>query len=366
MSGLRIESHEVHGRHQTVFRLTTDVDGMTPHLPLRFSSVLMAAPLLFLSGCGVGGSPSAGDAASPHPSAGRLPGLSGPMGIATQRLLGQERLLVLEEDTGELSRVNLDTGEIELIAVGLSRPHALLLEPVSDRHTALVTESTGLSRVDLDSGTVTTLTPLSRPTGLLINPTQSDSVVVVANGILHHIQRARGTVESVMTDSGLTNARGIVLESPGVVLVAAGDSTGGRLVRVNLVGRTVAPVIPDSAALRMPFGLEFGVEGLLVTAQSSNALVRLAGLESDTPTTDIHVVGLKHPTGLAHLADGRLAIAQHATNDLVILDPACDGPPCQAPAPSVAGLGAPGGLVIEPGAEAVLALERNPPDAAPR
>jgi len=287
------------------------------------------------------------------------------MGIATQRLLGQERLLVLEEDAGELSAVSLDTGEIELIAVGLSRPHAIVLEPENRQGTALVTESTGLSRVDLDSGTVTRLTLRSRPTGLLINPTQSDSVVVVADGILYHIQRARGTVESVMTDSGLTNARGIVLESSGVVLVAAGDSTGGRLVRVNLVDRTVAPVVPDSAALRMPFGLEFGVEGLLVTAQSSNALVRLAGLESDTPTTDIHVVGLKHPTGLAHLADGRLAIAQHATNDLVILDPACDRPPCQAPAPSVAGLGAPGDLVIEPGAETVLVLERNTLDAAP-
>src|SRR3990172_4872721 len=223
MSGLRIESHEVHGRHQTVFRLTTDVDGMTPHLPLRFSSVLMAAPLVFVSGCGAGGSPSAGDPASPNSSAGRLPGLSGPMGIATQRLLGRERLLVLEEDTGELSRVSLDTGEIELIAVGLSQPHALVLEPESDRHTALVTESTGLSRVDLDSGTVTRLTPLSRPTGLLINPTQSDAVVVVANGALFYIQRAQGTVESIITHGGLTNARGIVLESHGVVLVASGD-----------------------------------------------------------------------------------------------------------------------------------------------
>jgi hypothetical protein len=287
------------------------------------------------------------------------------MGIATQRLLGQERLLVLEEDTGELSRVSLDTGEIELIAVGLSQPHALVLEPESDRHTALVTESTGLSRVDLDSGTVTRLTPLSRPTGLLINPTQSDSVVVVADSTLRHIQRAQGTVESIITDGGLTNARGIVLENPGVVLVAAGDVSGGSLVRVDLVMGTVATVIPDSTALRLPFGLEFGVEGLTLTAQWSNTLVRLAGLQSNAPATDIHVEGLKHPTGLAHLSDGRLAIAQHATNDLVILDPACDPPPCHAPAPSVAGLGAPGDLVIEPGAETVLVLERNTLDAAP-
>jgi len=287
------------------------------------------------------------------------------MGIATQRLLGQERLLVLEEDTGELSRVSLDTGEIELIAVGLSQPHALVLEPESDRHTALVTESTGLSRVDLDSGTVMTLTPLSRPTGLLINPTQSDSVVVVADGTIYHIHRARGTIESTMTDGGLTNARGIALESPGVVLVAAGNSTGGSLVRVNLVNRMVVTAIPDSTALRLPFGLEFGVEGLLLTAQSSNTLIRLAGLQSNTPTAGIHIEGLTHPTGLAHLSDGRLAIAQHATNDLVILDPTCDLPPCPAPAPSVAGLGAPGDLVIEPGAETVLVLERNTRNAAP-
>ncbi len=353
-------------QNHTAFRLTTGGDSMTPSLRLRFSSVLVAAPLLFLSGCGAGGgSPSAGDPAFLNSSAGRLPGLSGPMGIAVQRLLGQERLLVLEEDTGELSRVNLETGEVELVVAGLSRPHALVLEPESDRHTALVTESTGLSRVDLDSKTITPLTALSRPTGLLIDQTHSDSVVVVAGGILYHIQRARGTVESMLTDGGLTNARGIVPESPGVVLVAAGDFLGGRLVRVNLVDRTVAAVVPDSAALRLPFGLEFGVEGLILTAQSSNALVRLAGLQSDTPTTNIHVEGLKHPTGLAHLSDGRLAIAQHATNDLVILDPACARPPCQAPAPAVAGLGAPGDLVIEPGAETVLVLERNTLDAAP-
>jgi len=338
---------------------------MTPHLRLRFSSVLVAVPLLFLSGCGAGGSPSAGDPASPNSSAGRLPGLSGPMGIATQRLLGQERLLVLEEDTGELSRVRLDTGEIELIAVGLSQPHAIVLEPENSQSTALVTESTGLSRVDLDSGTVTRLTPLSRPTGLLINPTQSDAVVVVADGTLLHIQRTGGMITSTLTDGGLTNARGIVLESPGVVLVAAGDFSGGSLVRINLVDRTVATVVPDSSALRLPFGLEFGVEGLTLTAQLSNTLVRLAGLQSDTPTTDIHIEGLKHPTGLAHLSDGRLAIAQHATNDLVILDPACDPPPCHAPAPSVAGLGAPGDLVIEPGAETVLVLERNSLDTTP-
>src|SRR3990172_6295257 len=259
MRGLRIESQGVRGRCRTAFRFTTDVDSMTPHLRIRFSSVLMAVLLVFLSGCGAGGgSPSAGDPASPNSSlpAGRLPGLSGPMGIAIQRLLGQERLLVLEEDAGELSAVSLDTGEIELIAVGLSRPHAIVLEPENRQGTALVTESTGLSRVDLDSGTVTRLTLRSRPTGLLINPTQSDSVVVVADGILYHIQRAQGTIESVMTDSGLTNARGIALESSGVVLVAAGDSTGGRLVRVNLVDRTVAPVVPHSAALRVAFGLE--------------------------------------------------------------------------------------------------------------
>lgn len=365
LSWNRVSVHE--RQHHTAFRLTTGVDGMTPHLLLRFFSVLVAAPLLFLSGCGAGGGhdPASGAPPSSPASGVRLPGLNGPMGVATQYFLGQERLLVLEEDTGELSRVNLDTGEIELIAVGLSQPHAIVLEPESDRHTALVTESTGLSRVDLDSGTVTRLTPLSRPTALLIDQTHSDSVVVVTDGILYHIQRARGTVNSMLTDGGFTNARGIVREGPGVVLVAAGDSMGGRLVRVNLVDRTVATVIPDSTALRLPFGLEFGVEGLILTAQLSNTLVRLAGLQSDTPTTDIHVEGLKHPTGLAHLSDGRLAIAQHATNDLVILDPACARPPCPAPAPSVAGLGAPGDLAIEPGAETVLVLERNTLDAAP-
>ena len=95
-----------------------------------------------------------------------------------------------------------------------------------------------------------------------------------------------------------------------------------------------------------------------MTAQAANQLARLDGLASGTAALHTHIDALKGPTGLARLTDGRLVVAQHSTNDLVVLDPTCAPIPCQPPAPAVAGLGTPGDLVIE-GPDTALVLERN-------
>ena len=293
------------------------------------------------------------------------------MGIATVSVGGKTRVLVLEEQTGELSRADLDTGEIELIAKGLSSPFAIVMEPEAGSATALVTEANRLSRVHLTTGTIAAVTPFAnRPTGLAIDPAQPETVWVAeaVTGYLSRIRRSDGYTEQVIRRPGLARARGLAFEKPGVLLVVEGDAANGGIVRVDLHPSlpTASTIIAGRAELRMPFGLDLGPGGdvVYVTAQAANHLARLNGLASGTVALHTYINALKGPTGLARLTDGRLVVAQHATNDLVVLDPAaCVLPPCQSPAPAVAGLGTPGDLVIE-GPDAALVLERNDaPDA---
>lgn len=294
------------------------------------------------------------------------------MGIAIVPVAigGKARVLVLEEQTGELSRADPDTGEIELIAKGLSSPFAMVMEPEAGSATALVTEANRLSRVDLTTGRITPLASFAnRPTGLAIDPAQPETVWVVeaGTGDLYRIRRSDGFKQLVPHQPGLTRARGLTFEQPGVLLVAEGDSTNGGLVRVDLRPSPplVTPIIAGQAELRLPFGLDLGVGGdfAYVTAQAANQLARLDGL-AGTASLQTHIDALKGPTGLARLPDGRLVVAQYSTNDLVVLDPDCATIPCQAPPPVVAGLGTPGDLVLE-GPDTALVLERNGLDTVP-
>lgn len=323
-------------------------------------------------GCGSGGG-GGGGSGEGAPTLGRLPGLSGPMGIATVPVAigGKARVLVLEEQTGELSRADPETGEIELIAKGLSSPFAMVMEPEAGSATALVTEANRLSRVNLTAGTVTPLASFAnRPTGLAIDPDQPQTVWVVEEGTgdLYRVRRSDGSKQRVPHQPGLARARGLVFETPGVLLVAEGDTANGGIVRVDLrpTPPTAATIIAGQAELRLPFGLDLGVGGnfAYVTAQAANQLARLDGLVSGTAALQTHIDALKGPTGLARLPDGRLVVAQHSTNDLVVLDPDCATIPCQAPPPVVAGLGTPGDLVLE-GPDTALVLERNGLDTVP-
>lgn len=337
------------------------------------SRLLPALILALVSGCGAGGggggatpttfSSCIGPFSSSAATPGRLPGLSGPMGMAIVSVCDTPHALVLEEQTGELSLANLETGEVTLVASGLSSPFAMVMEP--EAATVLVTESDRLSRVNLVTNTIAAVTLFAnRPTGLAINPAQPDTVWVVEHGTgdLFRIRRSDGSRQDVIHQLGLARARGLAFEKAGVLLVAEGDAANGGIIRVDLNRNppTFATIASGEAGLRLPFGLDLGGGGdvAYVTAQAANHLARVDGLTSGA-TVQTRVNGLKGPTGIARLTDGRVVVAQHATNDLVVLNPAaCTLPPCQPPPPAVAGLGAPGDLVIE-GPDTALVLERN-------
>jgi DNA-binding beta-propeller fold protein YncE len=288
------------------------------------------------------------------------------MGITIVSACFGARVLVLEEQTGELSTADLETGEIELVAAGLSSPFAMVMEPEATAATALVTEANQLSRVNLTGGTIAAVAPFAnRPTGLAIDPAQPDTVWVVeaGSGDVSRVRRSDGLKQLVLRHATLARARGLAFEQPGVLLVAEGDAANGGIIRVDLRQSppTLETIAAGQADLRSPFGLDLGTGGDLayVTAQAANHLARLDGLASGAVTLHTHIDHLKGPAGLARLSDGRLAIAQHSTNDLVVLDPAaCPAPPCSPPPPAVAGLGTPGDLALdEP--DTALVLERN-------
>jgi sugar lactone lactonase YvrE len=286
------------------------------------------------------------------------------MGVAIVSVCDTPHALVIEEQTGELSLANLETGEVTLVASGLSSPFAMVMEP--EAATVLVTESDRLSRVNLATNTIAAVTLFAnRPTGLAIDPAQPDTVWVVEHGTgdLFRIRRSDGSRQDVIHQLGLARARGLAFEKAGVLLVAEGDAANGGIIRVDLNRNppTFATIASGEAGLRLPFGLDLGGGGdvAYVTAQAANHLARVDGLTSGAGALRPYISPLKGPTGIARLTDGRVVVAQHATNDLVVLDPAaCTLPPCQPPAPAVAGLGVPGDLVIE-GPDTALVLERN-------
>jgi glucose/arabinose dehydrogenase len=332
--------------------------------------------LALVSGCGSGGGTTSLPISCLTPpsfsasSLGRFQGLNRPMGVALLPVCNDVRVLVLEE-AGGLSLARMDTGEVLSVFEGFVSPFAMVLEPDSDPPSLLVTEATQVTRLNVNTRGTSSVATMNRPTGLAIDPADPDSVLVVEGSTanLYRMSRAGGPGSKtlVLNHSDLARARGIAFEQPGVLLVSVDNAVSGRVVRVDLRQNppTVTGLTAERFELRLPFGLFVLGDLAYVTAQSANQLVRLAGLASSGAVTlTTHIDNLKGPTGLARLADGRLVIAQHATNDLVLFDPTCAAPPCQAPAPVVAGLGTPGDLLLEDSRTA-LVVERNALDTSP-
>lgn len=358
---------------------------LTPFLGLpvtgwfgRPRGVLVAVAILVF-GCASGGGGASGDdnatppppdclslasiAPPPTTTLGRLPGLAGPVGVALLPVCDETTAFVLSEGTGELSVANLTTGQVDLVAT-LSLPFAAVREPDS-RSTLLITEHTRLVRVNVLNKSVTAVASFNSPTGLVIDPSRPDSVLVAEAASLYRVSRASGAKTLLVNDARLAGTRALAVQEPGVVLAVIGNPASGQVVRVDLRQNPPAltELITPRSDLRNPFGVDLRDGFAFITAQFANQMVRFGEVTSATPTLEVFTSGLKGPTGIARLADGRLVIAQSSTNDLVVLDPAaCATPPCAAPAPAVAGLGTPGDLALDEDGS-ILVLERNGGDA---
>lgn len=336
------------------------------------------AAVMLVSGCASGGGGAGGADDLPPPrdclslssvappttsTLGRLPGLAGPMGVALLPVCNETTAFVLSEATGELSVANLTTGQVNLVAA-LSRPFAAVREPDS-RSTLLITEHNRLVRLNVLNKGVTTVASFNSPTGLVIDPSRLDSVLVAEGASLYRVSRTSGAKTLLVTEARLAGTRALAVQEPGVVLAVRGDSASGQVVRVDLRPNLPAltELIAQRSDLRNPYGVDLRDGFAFITAQFADQMIRFGELTSAAPTLEVFTSGLNGPTGIARLADGSLVIAQSSTNDLVVFDPAvCATPPCAAPAPAVAGIGTPGDLALDEDGS-VLVLERNGGDA---
>jgi DNA-binding beta-propeller fold protein YncE len=228
------------------------------------------------------------------------------------------RAYVAEWAGGDLVSVDLATGEVEQVAAGLPGPIGLALDAAGT--TAYVTAG-GLYRVDLLSGTVTSLSLAPDPgpgmLGVALDATESFAYVTIPNsGELVEVDLAGGAVRTVAT--GLNVPFGVVLDPSGRNAFVA-DPFGFRLWSVDLrTGETTVAAAGLSAV------------GAVLNGAGTEALVSggatLSSVDLATGAVGTLAVGLISPQGLAldpaernvYLAEyGRLRRYDRATATLV-------------------------------------------------
>lgn len=108
--------------------------------------------------------------------------------------------------------------------------------------------------------------------------------------------------------------RGLLLERDGAVLVA--DAAGGRLLRVTPAGVQVL-----ASGLEEPVALAAGgrAGSSVLVAEARAGRVSRVALEGGA-RTDV-VTGLRRPTALATLADGRIVVAEPDTGEVLAIEP---------------------------------------------
>jgi len=321
-----------------------------------------------LTSCGGGGGGSDSPAAPPPPAAtGRLPMLNGPTGVAIEP--SGRSALVTEFETGEVSRVDLETGLVTTIARGLASPFGVL--PESGGSTALVTEWADgrVTRVDLTSGARTPFrTSLSRPTGMTMEP--SGLVLLAEEGDGGRISRFSPT-NNIGADlaSGfpLTGARGIAVLTDGFTGLATAGDVFGKLVMVDINPGTLhaAPseIVIGGNPLSRPVGIAKPSASTTTALLADEFFGKVFKVDfSDPNAVSIQelAANLRKPSGVAlEPGDGALLVAEAGSGDLTrIALSTCVTPPC-AKTRLVSGLSNPLALLVESGERTALVVEQN-------
>jgi DNA-binding beta-propeller fold protein YncE len=207
-----------------------------------------------------------------------------------------------------LARVNLETGAVEtIVESGLNQAAGLAIEPGGS--SALVTSLAtggGLSRVDLGTGEVTQISLLGGA-GLAIEP--GGATALVASGQeVRRIDLATGTVTTLVRFSFGGGPTGIAIEPSGItaLVITAEDSLGpqGRIYRLNLGTGAFSELAICPACTGLPqIVMEPSGDTALYLGQDMHSLIRF-----NTSTFDHTVLArADSPRGLALSADGSVA-----------------------------------------------------------
>ncbi|KKU06143.1 MAG: hypothetical protein UX07_C0006G0012 [Parcubacteria group bacterium GW2011_GWA2_45_30] len=196
--------------------------------------------------------PNVGDTVSIPMLSGRIQGIGMEMDVTGVAVAADGTSAIVAESSGELSRVNLQTGQVTTIALvtpnGIASP---VIEPGGN--TVLVITApmagggaSGLKRVNLITGEVTTIIEqgIDRGAALALESGGTTALVTRSEGGLFRINLETGAISVISGIGGL----GLAVEAGGqTALIAAGFFGGGitfncNLVRVDLVTGDFTPI----------------------------------------------------------------------------------------------------------------------------
>jgi len=238
--------------------------------------------------------------------------LDGPIGLALDQM--ETRAYVVEEDSGELSQVELDSGVTTVVASGLAAPWGIALN--GDETAAYVTEGNAgrLVQVDISSAQITSIaTGLAAPRGVALDASETVAYVAeVADGRLSRVDLATGVVTTI-TDR-LAEPMDAVLDGTDTVAYVT-ESGSGTLLHIDLSSGVTTVV---ATGLESPVGLA------LNTAETHAYVVEagsgcLSRVDLATGEKTILAEGLHSPRGVAITADESLAVVTELGIDSVTL-----------------------------------------------
>ncbi len=219
---------------------------------------------------------------------------------------------VIKQLPGQLSRVDLSTGSVTVVATGLDWPSYVAI--TSDGKTAFVTETFGdaLCKVNLSSGSITRITEnLYSPEGLALSP-YDETVYVLASYLsygptdsLYAVDVSTG-IKSLITNA-LGSAIDIIIEPGGNYALVTWNPSGekSKLARVDLASGIITEIANLSTSVAYGLAMEPDGNSVLVTG-SPHSLKRVNLSTGNVTTFPIDV--LPYPYGVVVEPNGTSAL----------------------------------------------------------
>ncbi|MBI4231006.1 MAG: choice-of-anchor D domain-containing protein [Planctomycetes bacterium] len=224
-------------------------------------------------------------------------------------------VLVNEWASGQLSAVDMNTGEVRTIASSLRGPNKGLV-PSDDLATAFIAESNraAITAVDLSTGaTAIVSSNVGAPNGLVFDPSRTTAYVTdYGFGRLLALDLSSGNVRTII--SGLSAPNGLTLGGAGTTAFVT-DYDARRLLMVDLAS-SAASVVASGLGGPVDVVLDPTETSAFVTAYDSGQVLKV---DLATGAVSVTASGLSNPSGLKRHGT-TLVVAEAGTGRLSTID----------------------------------------------